>query len=71
MKYRYIFKKDYGHNDKTPSFAISLYEEYKTLDNGTALMRSMLQFLRAKRYKQTSLSIQKANYVVNIYICSI
>lgn len=59
---------DYGHiGDETPSFAMSLYEEYRNLGIGTALMRAMLQFLREKGYKQISLSVQKANYAVNMY----
>lgn len=59
---------DYGHvDDETPSFAISLYEEYRNLGIGTALMGTMLQFLKDKGYKQTSLSVQKANYAVNMY----
>ena len=59
---------DYGHiDDKTPSLAISLYEEYRSLGLGTALMKEMLQFLRSKGYKQVSLSVQKANYAVNMY----
>lgn len=59
---------DYGHIDEeTPSLAISLYEEYRHLGLGTALMKEMLQFLKDKRYKQTSLSVQKANYAVSMY----
>ena len=59
---------DYGHiDDKTPSFSISLYEEYRNLGIGTALMGVMLQFLREKGYKQASLSVQKANYAVRMY----
>lgn len=59
---------DYGHIDnETPSFAISLYEEYRHMGIGTALMKAMLQFLKGKGYKQTSLSVQKANYAVNMY----
>lgn len=59
---------DYGHiDDETPSFAISLYEEYRNLGIGTALMGTMLQFLREKGYKQTSLSVQKANYAIRMY----
>ncbi len=59
---------DYGHiNNETPSFAISLYEEYRHLGIGSALMRAMLQFLKDKGYKQTSLSVQKANYAVDMY----
>lgn len=59
---------DYGHiDDETLSLAISLYEEYRHLGLGTALMREMLQFLKDKGYKQISLSVQKANYAVNMY----
>jgi len=59
---------DYGHiDDETPSFAISLYKEYRNLGIGTALMETMLQFLRKKGYKKTSLSVQKSNYAVNMY----
>lgn len=59
---------DYGHiDDATPSLAISLYEEYRHLGLGTALLKTMLQFLKDKGYGQTSLSVQKANYAVNLY----
>ena len=59
---------DYGHiDDETPSFAISLYKEYRHLGIGTVLMKSMLQFLKDKGYKQISLSVQKANYAVDMY----
>lgn len=59
---------DYGHvDDETPSFAIALYEEYRHLGIGTALMRAMLQLLKDKGYKQTSLSVQKENYAVGMY----
>lgn len=59
---------DYGHmDDETPSLAISLYDEYRSLGIGTALMEAMLQFLKDKRYKKTSLSVQKENYAVNMY----
>ena len=59
---------DYGHiDDKTPSLAISLNEKYRNLGLGTALMKTMLQVLKNKRYTQVSLSVQKANYAVNMY----
>ena len=59
---------DYGHiDDETPSFAMSLYEEYRNMGIGTALMRDMLELLKNKGYKQTSLSVQKANYAVRMY----
>ena len=59
---------DYGHiDDETPSFAISLYEEYRNMGIGTALMRDMLEFLKNKGYKQASLSVQKVKYAVRMY----
>ena len=59
---------DYGYiDDETPSLAVSLYEEYRHLGLGTALMREMMQFLKDKGYKQISLSVQKANYALNMY----
>ena len=60
---------DYGHiDDETPSFAISLYKEYRNLGIGTALMRAMLEKLRNEGYKQASLAVQKENYAVKMYI---
>lgn len=59
---------DYGHIDnETPSFAISLYEEYRGRGIGTELMRRMLKLLRAKGYKRASLAVQKDNYAVKMY----
>ena len=58
---------DYGHIDnETPSFAISLYEEYRNMGIGTALMRDMLEFLKNKGYRRTSLSVQRVNYAVRL-----
>lgn len=54
---------DYGHIDnETPSFAISVHEDYRGLGIGTALMKEMLRILNEKGYKQASLAVQKANY---------
>ena len=59
---------DYGHIDnETPSFAISLYKDYRGYGIGTALMKRMLALLRENGYKQASLAVQKANYAVNMY----
>lgn len=59
---------DYGHIDNdTPSFAISLYEEYRGKGIGTRLMESMLKLLKDKGYKRTSLSVQKNNYALEMY----
>ena len=60
---------DYGHiDDETPSFAISLYKEYRKLGIGTALMREMLGILKDSGYGQVSLSVQKANYAAKMYL---
>lgn len=59
---------DYGHIDnQTPSFAISLYKEYRGYGIGTDLMERMLDLLKQSGYKQTSLAVQKANYAVKMY----
>ena len=59
---------DYGHvDDDTPSFAISLYKEYRGQGIGTRMMREMLALLKEKGYKQASLAVQKANYAVWMY----
>ncbi len=59
---------DYGHvDDDTPSFAISLYKEYRGRGIGTELMRRMLGLLKEQGYKKASLAVQKANYAVRMY----
>ena len=59
---------DYGHiDDETPSFAISLYKEYRNNGIGTALMKAMLNELKKAGYKQASLAVQKENYAVKMY----
>ena len=59
---------DYGHvDDETPSFAISLYKEYRGRGIGTELMRRMLDLLKSCGYKKASLAVQKANYAVRMY----
>ena len=59
---------DYGHIDnETPSFAISLYEEYRGKGIGTDLMLKMLELLKQKGYKKASLAVQKENYAVKMY----
>ena len=59
---------DYGHiDDMTPSFAISLYKEYRGMGIGTEMMRKMLAVLEKCGYAQASLAVQKANYAVKMY----
>ena len=60
--------QDYGHiAEGVPSFAISLYKEYRNFGIGTKLMKTMLSELKAKGYEKTSLAVQKANYAVKMY----
>lgn len=60
--------KDYGHiSDGVPSFAISLYKEYRNYGIGTRLMLAMLDELKSRGYARTSLAVQKANYAVRMY----
>ena len=59
---------DYGHIDsQTPSLAISLYKEYRSQGIGTRLLRRMLEKLKTDGYKSVSLSVQKANYALQMY----
>ena len=63
---------DYGHVDEeTPSFAISLYKEYRSLGIGTEMMQKMLSWLRRTGYKKASLAVQKANYACKMYLNTI
>ena len=59
---------DYGHIDnQTPSFAISLYKEYRGHGIGTEMMKKMLSILKTCGYERASLAVQKANYAVKMY----
>ena len=59
---------DYGHvEDGVPSFAISLYKEYRGCGIGTELMKRMLAELQTRGYKKASLAVQKENYAVRMY----
>ena len=60
--------EDYGHLEEgVPSFAISLYKEYRGQGIGTELMKQMLQELAERGYEKASLAVQKANYAVRMY----
>ena len=59
---------DYGHvDDETPSFAISLYKEYRGQGIGIQLMVKMLELLKWQGYERASLAVQKENYAVKMY----
>ena len=60
---------DYGHlDDDTPSLAIALKPEYRGMGIGTCLLENMLCLLREKGYQQLSLSVQKANPAMRLYM---
>ena len=60
--------KGYGYVDnQTPEFAISLFKDYRNKGIGTQLMGRMIDYLRGKGYKQTSLNVKKENYAVKLY----
>ena len=59
---------DYGHvDDDTPSFAISLLQDYRGTGIGTQLMKRMLLHLKDCGFEKASLAVQKANYAVRMY----
>ena len=60
---------DYGNVDAdTPSFAISLYKDFRGYGIGTMLMKQMLKYLKIAGYKKCSLAVQKENYAVRMYL---
>ena len=60
--------KDYGNiGDGIPSFAISLYKEYRGNGIGTELMKAMIGELKSRGYNKASLSVQKMNYAAKMY----
>ena len=59
---------DYGHVEEgVPSFAISLYKDYRGRGIGTDLMKRMLAELKIRGYEKASLAVQKANYAAKMY----
>lgn len=60
---------DYGHiDDQTPSLSITLYKEYRNKSIGRHLMKEMIELLGRKGYKRVSLSVQKTNRAVRLYL---
>ena len=55
-------------DDQTPELAIALYKEYRRLGIGSRLMAEMLNLLKEKGYRKTSLSVQKDNYAAQMYL---
>lgn len=61
--------KGYGSiDDKTPELAISVLKEYRKNGIGYKLMKDMLEELKKRRYEKVSLSVQKINYALKMYL---
>ena len=59
----------YGHvDDDTPELAISVLPEHRGQGIGTALLTQLLELLRERGYRQTSLSVQKTNPAARLYL---
>lgn len=58
----------YGFVDnETPELCLAIYEKYRGIGIGTALMQTLLEELKALGYKKISLSVDKANRAVILY----
>ncbi|MDE6337201.1 MAG: GNAT family N-acetyltransferase [Muribaculaceae bacterium] len=55
-------------NDATPELAISLYLEYRNKGIGSRLLASLLNILKENGYDKVSLSVDKTNYAVRMYL---
>lgn len=55
-------------DDTTPELAISVYPEYRGKGIGTLLLYSLLDILCKNEYAKVSLSVDKSNYAVRMYI---
>jgi RimJ/RimL family protein N-acetyltransferase len=58
----------YGYvDDKTPELAMSVLPEYRGQGIGTKMLSYLFDLLREDGFKQTSLSVQKANPAAKLY----
>ena len=59
----------YGHiDDETPELAISVLPGFRNIGVGTGLLERLFELLRKQGYKRTSLSVQKNNPAVRLYM---
>ena len=64
---QFLFQRAWTSRQNLLSNGQSCKYILRNLGIGTALMRDMLELLKNKGYKKTSLSVQKANYAVRMY----
>lgn len=55
-------------DDVTPELAISIYPEFRGKGIGQRLLGALLDVLNQKGYGKVSLSVDKFNYAVNMYL---
>ena len=61
--------EDYGHiDDRTPSLAVSVLPEHRGRGIGTCLLETLLVCLQEAGYPQVSLSVQKDNPALHLYL---
>jgi RimJ/RimL family protein N-acetyltransferase len=60
--------KGFGNIDsETPELAIAIFNEYRHLGIGTGLLNNIIDLtFNSRGYKQISLSVDKANYAVEM-----
>lgn len=60
---------DYGHiRDDVPSLAIAVHPEMRRRKIGSGLLSALLNRLGLQGFKQASLSVQKQNYALKMYL---
>ncbi|MDE7420948.1 MAG: GNAT family N-acetyltransferase, partial [Muribaculaceae bacterium] len=52
----------------TPELAIALYPEYRNKGIGSRLLASLLEALQENGFERISLSVDKNNYAVRMYL---
>lgn len=55
-------------DDSTPELAISVYPEYRDKGIGSILFAALLDILYKNGYEKTTLSVDKSNYAVGMYL---
>ena len=55
-------------DDSTPELAIALYPEYRNKGIGSRLLASLLEALQENGFERISLSVDKNNYAVRMYL---
>ena len=61
-------EKGYGYiNDETPELSLAIQPNFRNQGLGTQLMEKAFDALRAKGFKQVSLSVDQDNQAVNLY----